>query len=104
MQFKDFEVQVLVDGAVLPEYDVQYDEDSKTATCWIPSKAGKPFSVVAKPLKRRNHPVCNHLYADGTCLDGYALPAGTTTKATWDSKRTSLTTVCPLLFADIELT
>jgi len=32
---------ISVDDNELPEYGVQYSEDKKTATCWIPSKVGK---------------------------------------------------------------
>ncbi|KIY63008.1 hypothetical protein CYLTODRAFT_426478 [Cylindrobasidium torrendii FP15055 ss-10] len=39
---------VVVDGAELPEYASEYDEDSKKLKCWIPSEAGKEFTLRLK--------------------------------------------------------
>ncbi|KAG6818539.1 hypothetical protein H0H93_004188 [Arthromyces matolae] len=105
MQFMDFEIQILVDGTVLPEYDVQYDEEGKIATCWIPSDAGKSFTATEKLLKQFEYDIAKFMYADGTFIAGTLARAGRIPPIkTIDSKRVSPTTARPLLFSDIELT
>ena len=43
---------ISVDDNELPEYGVQYSEDEKTLTCWIPSKVGKvKFLLIIHPSK-----------------------------------------------------
>ncbi|KAF8343544.1 hypothetical protein F5887DRAFT_972047, partial [Amanita rubescens] len=44
-RFKTFHASIKVDDKALPEYDVQVDENEKQVSCWVPSEAGKCFSV-----------------------------------------------------------
>lgn len=41
MKLEGFEVYVHSDGEKLPEYQVKVDQNSKQATCFIPSQTGK---------------------------------------------------------------
>jgi len=41
----DFEAWIEVEGARLPEFRVEIDEQAQTVRCWIPSEAGKNFVV-----------------------------------------------------------
>ncbi|KAF8343542.1 hypothetical protein F5887DRAFT_289695 [Amanita rubescens] len=43
--FQTFCARIKIDNDDLPEYDVQIDENEKLVSCWIPSEAGKNFSV-----------------------------------------------------------
>ncbi|EIW84402.1 hypothetical protein CONPUDRAFT_163544 [Coniophora puteana RWD-64-598 SS2] len=45
MRVGDFSASVLVDGSPLDEFDVVVDEEKLSATCYVPSEAGKKFSV-----------------------------------------------------------
>ena len=40
-RFKVFDVYIECGGKKLEEYDVRVDEDRKTVTCWVESKAGQ---------------------------------------------------------------
>ncbi|KAG8978509.1 hypothetical protein FRB95_014059 [Tulasnella sp. JGI-2019a] len=43
--FHDFSVNIRVNGKNLPCFQPEYDEESRTATCWIPSEAGQEYSI-----------------------------------------------------------
>ena len=64
VQFGDYSVAIVVDGEPLPEFDVNISDDAKTASCWIPSEAGKVsfhyvvlFFSEVKPLAGISHAV-----------------------------------------------
>ncbi|KAJ7049704.1 hypothetical protein C8F01DRAFT_1238233 [Mycena amicta] len=46
-RFHDFSAWISIDGAAVPEYDVQTSVEDNLAivSCWIPSEVGKKFSV-----------------------------------------------------------
>ncbi|EJF65858.1 hypothetical protein DICSQDRAFT_151905 [Dichomitus squalens LYAD-421 SS1] len=44
LSVKGYTAHICCDGKELEQYDVQ-QEDERTVTCWIPSEAGKAFSV-----------------------------------------------------------
>ncbi|KAF8663512.1 hypothetical protein AX14_006981 [Amanita brunnescens Koide BX004] len=44
-KFQALHAGITIDGEDLPEYDVQVDDNGKQVSCWIPSEAGKNFSV-----------------------------------------------------------
>lgn len=48
MKFNGFEATVTVDGVDLPEFSEVIEQEKRTATCWIPSHAGKFFSFDLK--------------------------------------------------------
>ncbi|KAG6910248.1 hypothetical protein DXG01_012059 [Tephrocybe rancida] len=57
MRFLNFEAVVEVDGVALPEYEVKYDDKANSATCWIPSEAGKDLSDYRQTSTILNNPV-----------------------------------------------
>ncbi|KAG6902266.1 hypothetical protein C0995_002417 [Termitomyces sp. Mi166 len=105
MKFLNFEAHVVVDGERLPEYSVEYDEKTRTAVCWVPSQAGKPFSVTGLPLGRSDINAVVNVYADGAFVGGKAYKKGQSwTSMTRSHASTSATTSRPLMFASIDLT
>ena len=43
--FRGISASVEVGGIDLPHYQPEFDEATKSATCWIPSEAGKEFTI-----------------------------------------------------------
>jgi len=59
----------MVDGQILPEYKVEYEDDGNTARCWVPSEFGKEFSIHWYDTAR----VCEtagYVYVDGEHVGG----------------------------------
>lgn len=45
LSLRDFSASICVDGLDLPYYGLEFDDETHTATCWIPSSEGKEYSV-----------------------------------------------------------
>ena len=45
LSFRGVSACIRVDGVDLPCFQPEYSEDMRTATCWIPSEAGKEYTV-----------------------------------------------------------
>lgn len=104
MKFLGFHAYITVDGVELPQYDVRYDEDAETATCWIPSEAGRSFAVNWRHLESRPFKICGQVYIDGSKVGGKICSRNGSQLLTQDNTITSSTTTRPLLFAPIQLT
>lgn len=46
--FRGFSVSIRVHKNDLPVLQPEFDEETKTATCWLPTEAGKEFSLWAR--------------------------------------------------------
>ncbi len=46
--FRGFSVSIRAEKDDLPVFQPEFDEETNTATCWIPSQAGKEFSLWAR--------------------------------------------------------
>ncbi|RDB28689.1 hypothetical protein Hypma_014844 [Hypsizygus marmoreus] len=104
MQLNGFEVHVNVDGAHIPEYSMKAEQDGKTISCWIPSEAGKCFTVTWRPVIGRPDEIAAVLKIDGISLGGYYLPANLTPTVVHSGARTSLTTERSYVFSSLVTT
>ncbi|KAH9481198.1 hypothetical protein JR316_0005718 [Psilocybe cubensis] len=48
----NFSAWIQVDNQPLPEYQIEYSQDGRKATCWIPSEAGKEFQICYRDSER----------------------------------------------------
>ncbi|GLB40681.1 hypothetical protein LshimejAT787_0805520 [Lyophyllum shimeji] len=104
MQLLGFDAYITVDGAKLPEYEVKLDDGAKTATCWIPSQAGKSFAINWRPLQPRPFDLDGQTCIDGLSIGGKLLRRNLTILRSQDHCITSSTTSRPLSFSSIQLT
>ncbi|KAH0584899.1 hypothetical protein H2248_008177 [Termitomyces sp. 'cryptogamus'] len=105
MKFLECEAHIIVDGEELPEYGIEYDGETKTAVCWVPSQAGKSFSITGIPPKQSDIDVAIYFHTDGGFVGGNVFHKGRPWAPTSRSHvDTSATTSRPLMFASIELT
>ncbi|GLB40683.1 hypothetical protein LshimejAT787_0805540 [Lyophyllum shimeji] len=104
MELLAFQAHITVDGVELPQYDVKVDESTKTASCWIPSEAGKSFAVKWRHLEPCPLRISGRVHLDGKRIGGWIADEGCTPVFTFDSIITSSTTTRPLLFTTIQLT
>lgn len=51
ISYRDLSAGIRVDGAVLPHFQPEYDDQTRTVTCWIASQAGRKYSVCWKQEK-----------------------------------------------------
>lgn len=63
--FRDFAARIEVDGEPVKIYTPEYDEETKTATAWIASQAGKEYTVTWRRLKEMESYILGRLYLDG---------------------------------------
>ncbi|THU77924.1 hypothetical protein K435DRAFT_845972 [Dendrothele bispora CBS 962.96] len=99
----DFSAWIIVDGVPLQEYDIR-KKDSEIA-CWIPSEAGKNFTVKWKI--KTNICTTTDVYLDGKATGGRTLRAGFGGTDHEDSKSgiyTSPTSQKLFLFSRLDLT
>ncbi|KIK66874.1 hypothetical protein GYMLUDRAFT_69913 [Collybiopsis luxurians FD-317 M1] len=102
LNLQDFTAWIEVDGAELPIYDVQ--EKDKEAACWIPSEAGKEFSVKWSS-KHATLSMCGDVRIDGQACAGIAMQEGSPTRNfAVSGVTTSATTQKPFVFSKLELT
>ncbi|KAG5340376.1 hypothetical protein C0989_001970 [Termitomyces sp. Mn162] len=117
MKFLECEAHIIADGEELPEYGIEYDGETKTAVCWVPSQAGKvsllydilvplfSFSITGIPPKQSDIDVAIYFHTDGGFVGGNVFHKGRPWAPTSRSHvDTSATTSRPLMFASIELT
>ncbi|KAG9042792.1 hypothetical protein FS837_010381 [Tulasnella sp. UAMH 9824] len=104
LDFRSYKASVQVNGQDLPIYRPEYDEDTKTATCWIASEDGEKFTIFCEQDKSLPHSTGVKVY-----LDGHKNCA---TSCVWRDKhqnrikgvRVSPTARRPFLFASLETT
>ncbi|TDL17089.1 hypothetical protein BD410DRAFT_583957 [Rickenella mellea] len=76
MRLKDYVAEIRCDDVVLEEYGTKMEADGKTLSCWIPSEAGKTFSISWKFNRDDASNASQGLtYVDGTVI-GKATRAG----------------------------
>ncbi|KAK0500138.1 hypothetical protein EDD18DRAFT_1068613 [Armillaria luteobubalina] len=109
LQFDDLFARIEVDGDHLPEYRVEYSPGKKLVKCWIPSQAGKAFSVHWRH-RNRQFPTSGRVHIDGLFAGSRLLevPGRPTYRpsdvVSLNSTRTSATTARSLFFSSVELT
>ncbi|KAK2460251.1 hypothetical protein APHAL10511_007640 [Amanita phalloides] len=95
--------RIKVDGGELPEYDIQVDESEKQVSCWIPSEAGKKFSVCwnnASPVSDAG----GWVTLDGVNVGGCLCYTGSSRELVHSSWSTSSTTGRYFSFSPISYT
>lgn len=77
LSFRSITTSIRVDDQELPYFQADYDEESSTATCWIPSQPGKEFSVWVKKEDETDYDIAAHVYLDGAMHHAttFAIPA-----------------------------
>ncbi|KAF5370483.1 hypothetical protein D9615_009734 [Tricholomella constricta] len=109
LEMNGFSAWVLVDEIELPEYEIQDFMGKKEVTCWIPSEAGKQFTVAWRdPVGLVE--TAGYLNVDGTPCGAKHMysssqrPGRRVDTVQKSSVSTSSTTERPLSFARLELT
>ncbi|GAO47239.1 hypothetical protein G7K_1449-t1 [Saitoella complicata NRRL Y-17804] len=69
ISYRGFSAQVLCGSIPLTEYQIQYDEEGRTVTCFIESEPGKEYSVKSSwqglDPDHKHHDAIARLYVDG---------------------------------------
>ncbi|KAG8964514.1 hypothetical protein FRC05_003795 [Tulasnella sp. 425] len=70
LDFRSYKVSVRVNDQDVPIYRPEYDEDTKTATCWIASEEGQAFTIFCQQAES-----FRYTSSAEVCLDGSRKPA-----------------------------
>ncbi|KIJ98150.1 hypothetical protein K443DRAFT_681021 [Laccaria amethystina LaAM-08-1] len=104
LQFGNHKGWISVDNNELPEYGVQYSEDEKIATCWIPSKVGKNFVICWKNDGCSFH-TASRIIIDGVKMGGCCVASLSKPRTSRErGVKTSAATERPFIFSKVELT
>ncbi|KAG8910534.1 hypothetical protein FRC01_006276 [Tulasnella sp. 417] len=106
LDFRSYKVSVQVNGQDLPIYQPEYDEDTKTANCWIASEDGQEFTIFVEQDKSLPHSSTAKVYLDGqkNYLKAAVLHKGRKNHKLIAGVRMSPTTRRPFQFASLETT
>ncbi|RDB28685.1 hypothetical protein Hypma_014840 [Hypsizygus marmoreus] len=105
LQLDGFQAFITVDNTELPQFGIKIDQSNRTVSCWIPSEAGKHFSLIWAPQPGSTPTVIGNglsydLFLDGTPYKGYtAVNFG---HLTISRISTSPTTMRPIMFGSVE--
>lgn len=105
LDFRSYKVSIRVDEQDLPVYQPEYDEDTRTATCWIASEQGRSYSIFFEQAKSFNCSTSARAYLDGSKTDVKRLfgrEYGHSARI--KGIRVSPTELCPFQFASLETT
>jgi len=106
MKLRGFLAWILVDGKEVNQYGVETKESK--VTCWIPSEAGKKFTVRWKDsAPYRDVVTAGYVYLDGIRCGGRFINRSVGTQVDTverSSAATSITTERPYVFSPIEFT
>ncbi|KAF8630192.1 hypothetical protein AX15_003067 [Amanita polypyramis BW_CC] len=89
--FGIFHAGIKLGGEKLPEYNIQTDETEKKVSCWIPSEAGKNFSVCWSSTESIVD-IGGWVKVDGTAIGGKVCHKGLTAEVDYSSCYTTPTT------------
>lgn len=104
--FRDISAAIRLDGRDLPHFEETFDKDGKTVTCWIPSVAGKSYSVWFKMTKdvAPGAFISGRIYLDGARREARGSIIGFGETAERYAARVSTTEERPFVFGNIALT
>ncbi|KAI6109523.1 hypothetical protein F5141DRAFT_1115139 [Pisolithus sp. B1] len=94
---RDFSAWIVSNNQPLPEYLVAVDEKGSRVSCWIPSEAGKQFSVHWRDHGSNVH-TCSFISLDGFVVPGRFLYG--TGSASREGVRSGPTSERPFIFAE----
>ncbi|KAG8987963.1 hypothetical protein FRB93_004331 [Tulasnella sp. JGI-2019a] len=68
LSFRGISASIRVDGKDLDHYQPEFDDETKTATCWIPSEAGRCYSIRWQQDTNMGHgaSAAGRIFLDGT--------------------------------------
>lgn len=102
--FRSYKVSVRVDDQDLPIYKPEYDEDTKTATCWVASEDGQQFTILYEQDKPLPHATNARVYLDGNKQCVTSCVSNDRHQQCIEGVRVSPTARRPFLFASLETT
>lgn len=105
---RDFKAWVTCDGNVLEEIQVEIPKDTKskeknTISCWIPSVAGKKFTVSWEDTKGVNAS-CGHVFIDGLDVASAIMRSGRRKPVERSGIKVKSRSSKPFTFAKLNLT
>ncbi|TFK35790.1 hypothetical protein BDQ12DRAFT_687554 [Crucibulum laeve] len=103
LDYNGFSAWVTVDDAELPIYGVEVDHHQNRVSAWIPSEAGKSFTVHWKDNNLTSHSA-GYVSVDGVNCGGRVLYRHGTGETTQRGVYTSATTLRPFMFSSLNLT
>jgi hypothetical protein len=104
MDLEGFSAWITVDGADLKHYNVEILDNGNKATCWIPSEAGKKFTINWRDSNRINM-IGGFIKMDGISCGGNTInPGFVPVTIQKSSLPASSMTEKPFLFSPLELT
>ncbi|KAK2460249.1 hypothetical protein APHAL10511_007638 [Amanita phalloides] len=103
-KFGNFIANIEVDKNALPEYDVRVEDNEKLVSCWVPSEAGKTFSVCWQNLEPSTTDTGGDVTIDGISVGGRIRYKGSKIKTEYSEYLTSATTCCGFSFSRITYT
>ncbi|KAI6118848.1 hypothetical protein EV401DRAFT_1965636 [Pisolithus croceorrhizus] len=97
LMHRDFSAWIVSNNQPLPEYLVAVDEKGSRVSCWIPSEAGKQFSVHWRDHGSNVH-TCSFISLDGFVVPGrFLYGAGSASR---EGVRSGPTSERPFIFAE----
>ncbi|KAK2460248.1 hypothetical protein APHAL10511_007637 [Amanita phalloides] len=103
-KFGNFIANIEVDKNALPEYDVRIEDNEKLVSCWVPSEAGKTFSVCWQNLEPTTTDTAGYVTIDGISVGGRTYRKNSKIKTKYSDCRTSTTTRCEFSFSQMTYT
>lgn len=106
---RNFKAWVTCDDKVLEELQVQIRTANSKSTernvveCWIPSTAGKHFSVFWEDLKGE-HASCGHIFVDGVDVASAIMREGRGKPVERSGAKVKSRKLKPFTFAELDLT
>lgn len=97
LMHREFSAWIVSNNQPLPEYLVAVDEKGSRVSCWIPSEAGKQFSVHWRDHGSNVH-TCSFISLDGFVVPGRFLYG--TGSASREGVRSGPTSERPFIFAE----
>ncbi|KAG9042795.1 hypothetical protein FS837_010384 [Tulasnella sp. UAMH 9824] len=105
LDFRSYKVSIRVDDRDLPVYQPEYDEDTKTATCWIASEEGRSYSIFCEQPNYLSYSTSARVDLDGGQNGAKRLLGkGFGRSASIRGVRVSPTELCPFQFASLKTT
>lgn len=103
---RSLSVSIQVEGSDLPEYKAEYDEETQTARCWIPSEPGQEFVIFCQQAESSRFETAARIFLDGKKSSAACMFIGGTFSLSGriSGVRTSATTKRALQFAMIGTT
>ncbi|KAG8960437.1 hypothetical protein FRC05_006851 [Tulasnella sp. 425] len=106
LDFRSYKVSIRVNGQDLPIYQPEYDQDTKTATCWIALDEGQCYTVFYQQDETFRYTTSTRVYLDGNKAEvaRALMGKGRNYSGCLDGGRVTETSRCPFEFASLRTT